>query len=291
MRLCFDATKFGYGLQESVQLAMDNKLTACEFSFDSFDIADEAARALSEDESVYLKTVDEFSRANDIEIACLRLKSVLQVSNPDSLRQFEAMIDKLSKVARALSCKRILFYLSAESNPDWLQQVETALNPLVASLREQGLTLVLSLSTPAQFLGKSLRTWRPIEPQEWRELIAGVPGLGLSVAVADCAWQGIDYLRVISGLAAAIEHVEAQDVYVNRQIISENGIFGPLWWSYKTVGKGQVDWAQFVEALKLYEYAGSLSIQFKDEFASESETGLWEAMESSIKLLTPLLKY
>jgi sugar phosphate isomerase/epimerase len=290
MRLCFDATRFGSGLQEAVSLAVEKQLGACEFCFEKFDTAEEGGRGLSAAEKGYLNSVAEFSRDNNIEIAALKLKTILKVSDRNSLRDFKAMIGKLAAVAGLLSCKRLLFYLQGEPSADWLTRVETALNPVVAGLKKKGLTLVLSLSTPSAYLSRSLRSWRAIEPDEWRALLAGIPGLGLSFSVADCAWQGIDYLRILSSLAPAIEHVEAQDVQVNRQIIAENGLFGPLWWRYMTVGKGQIDWAQFVEALKLYDYAGSLSIHFEDEFASEGE-GLFEALETSIKVLAPLVKY
>ncbi len=291
MRLCFDATRFGSGLQEAVQLAADKNLSACEFAFDKFDESSKGAWQLSSDEQEYLQSVKELSQRLTIEIACLKLRTILKVSDKKSQREFKSLIDKLSKVAQALDCKRLLFYMEAEPQHDWLSQAEEALNPIVASLKKKGISLLLSLSTPESFQGKSLRTWRPIEPQEWRELLAGVPDLELSFSVADCAWQGIDYLRILSGLAPAIAHVEAQDVEMNRQIISENGLFGPLFWRYMTVGKGSVDWAQFVEALKLYEFSGSLSIQFNDDFASENEQGLWEALDGSIKVLAPLIKY
>jgi sugar phosphate isomerase/epimerase len=290
MRLCFDATRFGYGLHESVELAVQKKLSACEFSFEKFD-SEKGSKQLSADEVDYLKSVAELSRSNDIEIACLKLKTLLKISDKKSLKEFKSHIDKLSKVAKLISCKRLLFYMEAESSENWLEQVEAALNPIVENLRKDGLTLVLSLSTPAEFLGKSLRQWRPLEPQEWRDLLAGVPGLGLSFSVADCAWQGIDYLRMISTMASAIEHVEAQDIQVNRQIIADNGLFGPLWWRYMAVGKGQIDWAQFIEALKLYEYSGNLSIHFNDENAAENEQWLWESLDTSIKVLAPLVKY
>ncbi|MBX9688790.1 MAG: TIM barrel protein [Candidatus Obscuribacterales bacterium] len=291
MRLCFDATRFGSGLQEAVELAAAKNLQACEFSFASFDVGEKSQADLDSAETAYLKSVAEICKNHDVEISCLRLNSVLHAKERKSLKEFKAMLDKLSKVASLLGCSKIVFYLEAGAESDWLLSVEKLLNPIVEKLKKSGLSLLLSSGTPEIYRAKSLRGWRPLEPQEWRDLLAGVPGLGLSFAVADSAWQGIEYLRMLAVLAPALEHVEAQDVQVNRQIISENGLFGPLWWRYMTVGKGQIDWAQFVEALKLHEYRGSLSIQFQDDFSSENELCLFEALDTSLKVLAPLVKY
>ncbi len=290
MRLCFDATRFGSGLYEAVELAASKNLTACEFGFSSFEV-EKGSKKLSKDEKDYLDSVHELCSKNSIEISALKLRTPVKVSDKNSLRDFKTQIDKLAKVAAVLKSQRIIFQLEAEAGKDWLLEVEKMLTPIVESLKKKQIKLSLSLSTPEIYAGKSLRGWRPLEPQEWRELLAGVPDLSLSFSVADCAWQGIDYLRILPPLVKAIEHVEAQDVQVNRQIISDSGLFGPLWWRYMTVGKGQVDWGQFVEALKLYEYNGDLSITFNDEFACENEQGLWEALDTSIKVLAPLVKY
>lgn len=291
MRLSFDATRFGSGLLEAVELAALRDFAAFEYGFSRFDVSEKKLRQLTDTEKDYLLAVSKLCREKNIEISCLKLDMLLSLKDKSSQKEFKGSIEKISKVASALSCRRIVFYLEADPGPEFLNQVESLLAPLISGLKRKGIKLLLSLSTPACFIGKSLRSWRPLEPDEWRTLLAGLPDLGLSFSVADCVWQGIDYLRIISNLVPAIEHVQAQDIQVNRQIISENGLFGPLWWRYLTPGKGQVDWGQFVEALKLYEYKGDLAIQFRDEFASENEQGLLEALETSSRLLAPLVKY
>lgn len=291
MRLCYDATRFGSGLQEAVEIAAEKGLSACEYSFDSFETGGKSAKKLSADETEHLKSVADFCKEKDVEMSCLRLNTLLVASDKKSVRSFNSMIDKLASVADALHCKRIVFYLLAESADGWMDSVEAAVAPIVEKLNKQGIRLLMSTGTPAPFRGRSLKNWRPLEPQEWREIISRIQELSLSLSIADCVWQGIDYLRMLPNLVQVVDHVEAQDVEVIRQIISDNGYFGPLFWRYKIVGKGQVDWGQFVEALKLYDYSGSLSIQFNDEFTSENEQGLWDALESSTKLLAPLVKY
>ncbi len=290
MRLCFDATRFGTGLQEAIELAAQKQIPTCEFTFANLGDESESS-ALSDEEKEFLNGIADAASSNSVQILCLRNGIALKVSEEKSVADFKAQTEKLANVAEALSCKRIIFYLIAEPHDNWIESVENVLNPILSSLKDREIRLTLSLAAPEKYRGKSLRSWRPIEPQEWRNLLAGVPDLSLSFSVADCAWQGIDYLKILPALVPAIEHVEAQDVHVNRQIISENGIFGPLWWRYMTVGKGQVDWGQFIEALKLYEYSGDLSVQFNDDYSLESENALLEALDSSVKLLAPLVKY
>lgn len=291
MRLAYDATRFGSGLHEAVELAAERGLSACEYSFDSFEIKGKAAGKLTGDEKTHLLSVANFCQEKDIEISCLRLNYLLDLADKKSSKAFSAMLEKLAAVAAELKCKRLVFYLAPESADDWMDRAEAYLKPLIEALAEKNLRLLLSTGTFQSFRGRSLKHWRPIEPQEWRELLSRIPDLSLSFSVGDCVWQGIDYLRLLPNLVPAIEHVEAQDVEVIRQIISDNGYFGPLFWRYKTVGKGQVDWGQFIEALKLYEYSGSLSMQFNDEYSAENEQGLWDSFENSTKLLAPLVKY
>ena len=129
-----------------------------------------------------------------------------------------------------------------------------------------------------------------MEPQDWRDLVAACPGLSLSFSPADCVWLGIDYLRILSGLAAVIDHVEAHDVEINRDLLVDSGMFGPLWWRYRVPGKGQVDWGQLIEALKLYDFQGSISIHLDDEFVASDEEELENALDGGLKKLAPLVR-
>lgn len=294
MRLCFDATRFGSGFVESAKFAVENQIPALDFSFSRFAVSNKSAAKLRSDERKYLLQLGRFARDNNLEIASLRLSSPLDLTSKNAGKDFCAQIAKLREVGELLSSCRIIFHLLAAPNDahaDWLKKAEEAISPALAVLKEKEMKLLLSLSSPDQFLGKSLRLWRPLAPEEWRELLAMLPELSLSFSAADLVWQGIDYLSALSHLAPAIEHVEAQDIEVNREILKESGIWGPLFWRYKTVGKGQIDWGQLVEALKLYEFKGCFSMQFRDEFASENEQGLMQALESSKKLLSPLMRY
>lgn len=291
MKLCIDATRFGFGLIEAVELAAMKGAQAVEYTFEPFDTSAKGSTSLSAQEKDYLKQVRTQCERLEVEIACLRLNTWLNVTDKKAVKHFQQVMKKLARVAAAAGCSRLVCSLQPNSESDWVQQAVAALEPVVADLEKNEVKLLLSLSTPQVNLGQPLRNWRPLEPHEVRNLLAHLPGLSLSFSAADLAWQNIDYLQLLPHFVSAIEHVEANDVEINRAMLADSGLFGPLWWRYRMAGKGQIDWRQFVEALKLYDYKGTLSIHIDDEFAGESIQDLEDSLETSVKFMRPLLKY
>lgn len=302
MQLCFDATRFGFGLEEAIAFAADKQLPAVEFAFDPFEVTAKTAK-LSAQEAEYLAEVRKRCDDSGTRIACIRLNYVLDCRDKKAVKQFQLMMRKLALLAEAIGCDRIAFMLApneGDNEAEWIESAASAINPVLKDFDSRGggpaasgggMKLLLSISTPSQNRGRTLRQWRPLEPQEWRNLIAECPGLALSFSAADCAWQNINYLQILPGLVSAIEHIEANDVEINRELLQDSGLFGPLWWRYRKPGKGQIDWRQLIEALKMYEYQGCLSIHLDDEFVDPSNGNLEESLDESIKFFRPLLKY
>jgi sugar phosphate isomerase/epimerase len=197
----------------------------------------------------------------------------------------------LSQVADALDCARISFSLQAGCHDGWKQTFEQLFRQLKPMLDEHRVSLLLRLSTPSQFRGVSLKKWRPMEPQDWRDLLSACNGeLSLSFSPADCVWLGIDYLQILPGIASAIDHIEAHDIEINRPMLTDSGMFGPLWWRYRLIGKGQVDWSQLIEALKLYDFQGTFSVHLDDEFVGEESEELVNALDTSLKVVAGLVR-
>lgn len=290
MQLCFDATRFGFGLEEAVEFAAAKELNAVEFTFQPFDTTAKTAK-LDEQEKLYLAGVAAKAKAHAIEISCIRLDSLVDATDKREVKQFQQVMQKLALVANAVGCSRLSFSLKSGADIQWIEAASEGIAPVVQKLAAQDIKLLVSLSTPRVNRGRTLRQWHPMEPQQWRDLIAHCPGLALSFSAADCAWQHIDYLAVLPGIVAAVEHVEANDVEINRALLVDSGLFGPLWWRYRRPGKGQIDWGQFIEALKLYDYKGTLSIHLDDEFIDGSSENLEESLDESVKFLAPLVKY
>ena len=290
MRLCFDATRFGCGLDGAVELAAQEGLTALEYSFAPFTVSAKAVATLDAKEQKHLQALAHKCAATDIEISCLNLDYCLDPLDKKSTKLFTGMIKKLFLVAHAVGCKRVAFSTKPGSGDEWKTALSEQLNQMLGERESDAVGLLMRLSTPAQLRNQSLKLWRGMEPQDWRDMISAVPNLGLSFSPADCVWLGIDYLRILSGVIKAVEHIEAHDIEISRDLLTDSGMYGPLWWRYRSLSKGQVDWRQFLELLKLYEYKGAVSIQLDDEFLSNEHDELIAALKTSKKFLAPYLR-
>lgn len=290
MQLCFDATRFGTGLEGAIKLASEKGLSAVEYSFSPFSASNKAKNPLDAKEKKFLRSVRKMTDELGVEIACLNLDSCLVVEDKKANKNFALMISKLAHVAAEINCRKISLLIAPGNNSHWLELAEEQLNCAHEELKSSDVRLLLRLSTAPEFRGRSLKTWKAMEPQDWRDLMSSCPGAGLSFSPADCVWLGIDYLKILPGIASGIEHIEAHDIEIIRDLLNDSGIYGPLWWRYRLPGKGQVDWTQLVEALKLYDFKGSFSIHLDDEFVASDQESLENALEKSLKLLAPLVQ-
>ncbi len=289
MQLCFDATRFGTGLDGAIELAADKGIKAIEYSFAPFAVRGEKSAKLSSKETEFLERIQELSLEKNVTIACLNLDYSLSVNGKSPDKDFPKMLNKVVKVAKTIGCKKLGINIKAGADSNWLDTAEEKMGLLKADLDEQGIGLLLRLSTAREYRNKSLKQWMTMEPQDWRELMAGCPGLSLSFSPADCVWLGIDYLKILSGIVSGIDHIEAHDIEISRTMLSDSGMYGPLWWRYRIPGKGQVDWTQLIEALKLYGFEGYFSIHLDDEFVNDDFQSLEEALDGAIKLFAPLV--
>ena len=301
MQLCFDATRFGTGLDGAIGIAAGKGIKAIEYSFAPFAVragkgSSEKSDGLSKKELDFLKNIKHLSQENDVSIALLNLDYCLNfderdlAKNKQADKNFAKMMSKMVTVAKTIGCPKLSISIQPGSNGNWLEHAEKQINICQDELNGEKINLLLRLSTAKENRNKSLKKWLAMEPQDWRDLIASCPGLSLSFSPADCVWLGIDYLKILSGIVSGIDHIEAHDVEINRTMLADSGMYGPLWWRYRLPGKGSVDWTQFIEALKLYGYEGNLSIHLDDEFVADDFQSLEEALDSSIKLLNPLVK-
>lgn len=289
MQLCFDATRFGCGLDGAVELASQRGISAVEYSFQPFAVSAKQPN-LDKTEKTYMAEVKRACREFGVEISCLNLDYAVDVLDKKSAKQFLQMLSKLSLVADASGCERLSIAVKAGGNGAWRDAVEEVLNQAREITSDKALRMTMRLSTPQEFRGQSLKHWRAFEPQDWRDMVAVCPGLSLSFSPADCVWLGIDYLTILSGLVNAIDYIIAHDIEINRDLQSDSGLYGPLWWRYRRPGKGQVDWRQLLELLKLYEFTGNVSIHLDDEFIGDDVDDIGDALTSSVKFLAPLLK-
>jgi sugar phosphate isomerase/epimerase len=289
MKFSFDATRFGSGLDGAVDLAVARGISAVEYSFAPFAPA-KSNKNQDAKEREHLDRVRELALAKNVEFACLNLDFTLDCEDKRSVKQFLPMVTKLAAVAQSVGCPRISFFLRAGNDQEWMESFASQYGPLSEKLTEYDVRPLLRLSTPTDYRGISLKKWRGMEPQEWRDLVSLCPGLSFVYSPADLLWLGIDYLLNLPGMVSAIDHIVAHDVEINRTILTDSGLYGPLWWRYRLAGKGQVDWRQFIEALKLYDYQGTFSLQLEDEFIDNETQTLSDALDEGKRFFAPLLR-
>lgn len=333
MKLCFDATRFGSGLDGAVDLAKQRNLTYVEYSFAPF-AAGRSNKSQDEKEQKYFEGIRKQADQAGVRFAILNLDYALDPLDKRSVKQFLPMMQKLTALARTLGCPKIGFSVAPGGDPAWVSALAEQYKILRDGLKESGqsgakalsadqktlahsgaaigadsddlykgssidfgdfssdddLSYVLRLSTPVQYRGVSLKEWRLMEPEEWRQVLSLCEGLSFSYSPGDCLWLGIDYLQNLGSFNQAISHVVAHDVEINRTLLHDSGMFGPLFWRYRLAGKGQVDWRQAIELLKLYDFGGVLSLQFDDEFVNDDDLSLSDALDEGVKYFAPLLK-
>ncbi len=113
-------------------------------------------------------------------------------------------------------------------------------------------------------------------PEQWREMFKRVPNknFGLNFDPSHLYWLGIDYIKAVSDFKDRIFHVHAKDTIIFKDKFYEYGIFGKQlnrksewdvgWWAYRMPGRGEINWAKFINALKEIGYDGVISIEHED---------------------------
>src|SRR5262249_36678425 len=132
MRLCYDATRFGFGLKEAIGLAVMKTLPAMEFTFQPFPVATKADSDLSESELSQLEELARLIDQHSVALACVNLDYCLDVQHRQQAAEFKRLLAKLSRLAAAVGCRRVSFWMEAGRREDnWLVAVEKALAPVV----------------------------------------------------------------------------------------------------------------------------------------------------------------
>lgn len=139
-------------------------------------------------------------------------------------------------------------------------------------------------------------------PELWREMFRLVPNknFGLNLDPSHLYWLGIDYLQVVPEFRERIFHVHAKDTVVFKDKLKDYGFFGKQlnrsgqwdmgWWSYRMPGRGEIDWANFIGALKDNGYDGVISIEHEDPEYEGSEAKVKEGLQLGFNYLKKYMK-
>ena len=132
-----------------------------------------------------------------------------------------------------------------------------------------------------------------ISPAIWRQMWEIIPDdhFGLNLDPSHLIWEMIDYERVIHEFAEKLFHVHAKDLHVDRDGLYNNGVLslGMGWQIPRLPGRGDVDWAKFVAALKAVGYDYVVSIEHEDRDYEGDEELVKKGFYLSRDVLKPLV--
>ena len=129
-------------------------------------------------------------------------------------------------------------------------------------------------------------------PAIWRRMFDEIasPRLGLTYDPSHMVWQQMDYLAVIPEFISRIFRVHLKDVTLEQQKLNQVGILAyPLeFHTPKLPGRGDVDWAAFLKALKASGYDGPACVEVEEREFEDTLSHRKEALQLSYRYLQPL---
>ncbi len=125
-----------------------------------------------------------------------------------------------------------------------------------------------------------------VTAQKTLEAVGFHSALGFNFDPSHLYWQGLDLARFIRELGERVFHTHMKDAA--RALDGRSGILGSHFnfgdprrgWDFRSIGRGQVDFAAILRALNTINYRGPLSVEWEDS-GLEREHG---ARESVVRL-------
>jgi sugar phosphate isomerase/epimerase len=184
---------------------------------------------------------------------------------------------------------------------DWTRSVEEnwprfliIWRDLIAYAEDQGVRIAIE-NCPMIFTadewpgGKNLAS----SPAIWRRMFEEIPSpnFGLNYDPSHQVWQQMDYIAPLREFSSRIFRVHLKDVAVDRQKLNQVGILAyPLeFHSPKLPGRGDIDWAKFLRALKDSGYDGPVCVEVEDREFEGDLAHRKQALAFSSEYLRPLI--
>jgi sugar phosphate isomerase/epimerase len=184
---------------------------------------------------------------------------------------------------------------------DWTRSVEdnwphflSVWRDLIAYAEDQGIRIAIE-NCPMIFTadewpgGKNLAS----SPAIWRRMFEEIPSpnFGLNYDPSHQVWQQMDHIAPLKEFASRIFRVHLKDVAVDRQQLDQVGILAyPLQFhSPKLPGRGDIDWAKFLRALKDSGYDGPVCVEVEDRAFEGDLAHRKQALSFSSDYLRPFI--
>jgi sugar phosphate isomerase/epimerase len=240
--------------------------------------------------------VQDLARASGMSISGLGYYPNLLSPREEESEVANAHLKRVIRAARLLGIDVVGTFvgrnwkLSVEENwPRFLQ----VWKDMMAYADDQGVRIAIE-NCPMSFTadewpgGKNLAK----SPAIWRRMFEelATPNFGLTYDPSHMVWQQMDYLSPIKEFASRIFRVHLKDVTLDREKLNEVGILAyPLeFHTPKLPGRGDVDWAAFLKALKSAGYDGPTCVEVEERAFEGDLAHRKEALELSYRHLQPL---
>lgn len=197
-------------------------------------------------------------------------------SNPEKRKNVNEHLKKVIDAAHLLKVELVGTFIgrnirkSVEEN---IKEFEKVFKPLITYAEKKNVRLMIE---NCPMVG-----WQEPEkignifysPQLWKEILRITPNsFGINFDPSHLYWLGIDHIKTLEEFKDRIFHVHAKDVEVNDSMLYQQGIFGYFgsnlhgksWWIYRLPGLGEINWQEFVRALKRIGYDFVISIEHED---------------------------
>jgi sugar phosphate isomerase/epimerase len=184
---------------------------------------------------------------------------------------------------------------------DWTRSIEenwprflSVWKDLITYAEDQGVRMAIE-NCPMLFTsdewpgGKNLAA----SPAIWRRMFEEIPSdnFGLNYDPSHMLWQQMDYIAPLKEFSSRIFRVHLKDVAVDREKLDEVGILAyPLkFHTPKLPGRGSINWAKFLGALKGAGYDGPVCVEVEDREFEVDLAHRKQALTLSAEYLGPLL--
>jgi sugar phosphate isomerase/epimerase len=249
--------------------------------------------------------VSKFDPASVLDLAQahgMDISSLGYYPNLLSPRQEEAAV-AAAHLKRVISAAKILnlTVVSTFVGRDWTRSIQenwprflAVWGDLISYAEDNGIRIAIE-NCPMLFTadewpgGKNLAA----SPAIWRRMFEDIPNpsFGLNYDPSHQLWQQMDYIAPLKEFSSRIFRIHLKDVAVDRRRLDDVGILAyPLeFHSPKLPGRGDIDWASFLSALKNSGYDGPVCVEVEDREFEADLAHRKQALAMSSQYLRPLL--
>jgi len=215
--------------------------------------------------------------------------------NPEVTRVAVSHLKKVIKAAAVLGLKNVNTFVGR----DWTKSVEDnwprflkVWKPLIAFAEDHDIKIGIE-NCPMFFTkdewpgGKNLLT----TPVIWRRAFSDIDSkhFGLNYDPSHFILQQMDPMGPLKEFESKLFHLHAKDVKMHRDRLQQVGIFAhPLEWHAPRIpGFGDIDWGNFMGAVRETTYRGPVCIEVEDDTFGKTLAGRKEALRVSRNVLAP----